>query len=45
MILVGGIQKKKPFIRFAHLRALFFLLLLNASIQRNVKTKPGPPYG
>jgi hypothetical protein len=31
---------KKPFIRFAHLRVLFLLLRMNASIQRIAKTKP-----
>jgi hypothetical protein len=36
------IQKKKPFIRYAHLRALFLLMHMIASNQLSAKIKPFP---
>jgi hypothetical protein len=39
--LPGSDLNEKPVVRFAHLRSLFFLILLKASFQRNGKTKPG----
>src|SRR4030042_6365554 len=39
---LGVIQKKKPFIRFAHLQVFVFLSLLKASFQRSEIQNPAP---
>ena len=42
---LGVIQKKKPFIRFAHLQGFVFLSLLKANFHRSEKQNPSPPCG